>query len=234
MSAECIIRQPAGLGDILFTLQIGEKFIETGHTVIWPVQDHFKFLNEYLDTSINYCSLDEAPDVYNQSQLIKNDKQIFVPLQDADRIFPEEKILSAKYKMVGGVDKIDNWASVLRTKLKRNKKREQELENILNLPENFCLVSQSYGSPPNSIYFPMYELNTNYDIIDLNYIDGFNLFDWCGVIEKAKSFWIIESSINYLLEILDLQTSDINMYSRRLGDWSEIDYVFKKPYRRMN
>ena len=37
MSKICLVKQPAGLGDILFCKKLVKPFIEKGYEVIWPV-----------------------------------------------------------------------------------------------------------------------------------------------------------------------------------------------------
>ena len=46
----CLIRQPAGIGDILFTQKIGKRLLETGrcNKVIWPVSKYYNYLQSYI------------------------------------------------------------------------------------------------------------------------------------------------------------------------------------------
>ena len=48
MTKICLIRQPAGFGDILFTIKIARQFIEDGYDVIWPVIKEFAYISEYI------------------------------------------------------------------------------------------------------------------------------------------------------------------------------------------
>jgi hypothetical protein len=54
----CLIRQPAGLGDILFSQKIIRKLMEQGYKIVWPVKAEFLWLKQYI-SDINFCSLDE-------------------------------------------------------------------------------------------------------------------------------------------------------------------------------
>ena len=48
MSKICLIRQPAGIGDIFFTQKIAMDYISKGYTVIWPVIEQFEFIKDYI------------------------------------------------------------------------------------------------------------------------------------------------------------------------------------------
>jgi hypothetical protein len=44
MSKICLIRQPAGIGDIFFTQKIAKDLISKGYEVWWPVIQQFEFI----------------------------------------------------------------------------------------------------------------------------------------------------------------------------------------------
>ena len=48
MSKICLIRQPAGIGDIFFTQKIAKDYISKGYLVIWPVIEQFEFIKDYI------------------------------------------------------------------------------------------------------------------------------------------------------------------------------------------
>ena len=48
MSKICLIRQPAGIGDIFFTQKIVNHFISQGYEVLWPVIEQFEFIKDYI------------------------------------------------------------------------------------------------------------------------------------------------------------------------------------------
>ncbi|NBW58602.1 hypothetical protein EBR43_12675, partial [bacterium] len=43
-----LIKQKAGLGDILFCQKIGQIYQQRGHPVIWPVAHTYNYITEYL------------------------------------------------------------------------------------------------------------------------------------------------------------------------------------------
>ena len=56
-----LINQPAGLGDILFTIKIGCHFHQQGLRVIWPISPSYKCLENKIKTNhIEFYSLDDS------------------------------------------------------------------------------------------------------------------------------------------------------------------------------
>ena len=54
----CLIRQPAGLGDILFCQKIADKIKSKYNIkVLWPVIDNYISLNTELQTTTEFCSI---------------------------------------------------------------------------------------------------------------------------------------------------------------------------------
>ena len=61
-------------------------------------------------------------------------------------------------------------------------------------------------------------------------IDGFTLFDWCKVLEKANLIYTVNTAINYLIEVLDTSYKEYVIYSHSKHNQTQIDYLFKKPH----
>ena len=49
MSKVCMIKQPAGIGDILFCQGIAKHFVDRGYKVIFPILNRLMYLKEYID-----------------------------------------------------------------------------------------------------------------------------------------------------------------------------------------
>jgi hypothetical protein len=115
----------------------------------------------------------------------------------------------------------------------RNSKRENNLYyNILNLKDdsNYILINRKYGSPPNSVDCTHIDLSKFNEYIELDYIDGINLFDWCKVIENAKEIHTVDTSINYIIDKLSLN-SKLELYSRyNPANYIHIQNIFKTKY----
>lgn len=233
MSKVCLIRQPAGLGDILFLQKVGHTLKSQGYHVIWPVISEYKWVKDYI-TDFEFPCIDDDfqhKEIYGNGNIIDNDSVLFLPLQDADRLV-RGKIMACKYNLINMP--FDDWDDYL--KFERNMEKENELyTNILDIKEdeNYVLVSRNYGSPPHSEKFPM-NIQTDLRIIELDYYDGFTLFDWCKVIENASGMYLIDSSINFIIDKLTTKCENIHLWSRRPNNWSEINYIFKTKYNLMN
>jgi len=231
MDKICLIRQPAGLGDILYTQKIYKDLVSKGYEVVWPVIDEFLWLNDYLDTKFISINSDfPLKEYYNQFYVFNynNGDLKFIPLQDADRLISGERIMASKYKLYG-IESSD-WSNYL--KFNRNHKKEDKLfyETLgLKDGEEYCLTLRNYGSPPNFLKFPINYVG-NLKIVELDFYEGFTLFDWCKVIENASEMHLIDSSINYIIDLLTLKSDRLFLYTRRPNNFSEIDYIFKTKY----
>lgn len=220
----CLIRQPAGLGDIFFCQKIKKHFEDLGYKIIWPVIDEFLWLNEYLEGYYPSINSDfQFKEYYHGGNIINNDELFFLPLQDADRMVSGFKIMESKYKLIS-LDYHD-WSNYFN--YNRNNSKEEELYyNVLNLTDEseYTLISNNYGSPPNFKKFPI--ANGESNIVYLDFIEDFTLFDWIKVIENANKIKMIDSSLNYILETLTLNAEQVSLYTRRPNNFSEIDYLF--------
>ena len=227
----CLIRQPAGLGDILFSQKIAHKLMEQDYKIIWPVQNEFLWLKQYI-SDISFCSLNESfslKEKYSTNNIEKNDNSLIIPLQDADRYFPGICMMDAKYKFVGL--KMDNWQDYL--KFDRNRKKEEELLKFLDIKEGdkFVLLNRFYGSPPNQktcTYLENY--NHKLKVVEMNLYNDFTLFDWCEVMERASEIHTVDTSIMYMMEKLNL-TGNLHCYSRYYpANFSNVTHLFKAPW----
>ena len=67
--------------------------------------------------------------------------------------------------------------------------------------------------------------------VELKIYEGFTqFFDWCKVLEKAKSVYTINTSINYLIDVLDTTYERYVIIAHDEGNKSEIDYLFSTPH----
>jgi hypothetical protein len=234
MNKICIIKQPAGLGDILFTSKIRKIFTGHGFHVINPVISEYKWIGEYLDGDFPILDKDfKYFEVYNDFNELspktikcEGGDVLIIPLNTADMVY--SPIMSAKYKLLN-ID-YNDWFNFFN--FKRNYEKENSLFfNVLKLTNNekYCLISKNYGSPPNYTKYPINYIG-DLRVIELDFYNGFNLFDWCKVIENAKEIHLIDSSINFIIDVLTLKTDKLHLYSRRKNNFSEINYLFKTKY----
>jgi hypothetical protein len=88
--------------------------------------------------------------------------------------------------------------------------------DILNLKdgEEYIFCNRNYGvnQTMNKVFENIEERNKR--TIELSYVPGYTLFDWCKVIENASEIHTVDTSINYVIEKLTLKSQVINLYPR--------------------
>jgi len=228
MKKTCLIRQPAGLGDIFYCLKIGKELVESGYNVIWPLSPSILYLKDYLEDIDGINFVDESGDfLYKQfysstEMLLSEDKSfIYIPLQFSDRIAEDNDYFANNTMVKMGVKyrwlnmDSSNWSTYF--KINRNSEREEELFLKLN-PDNerYILTNINFGTPPHTDKCK-FSLNNQNDIkiIEMKIYPEYNLFDWCKIIENAEEVHTVETSLILLMEILDIK-GKLFMYSRHV------------------
>jgi hypothetical protein len=216
------IHQNAGLGDIFFCQKIAETFIYNGYEVYWPVKSTIDWVGDYLvnTSKIHYINENNFTPLNNTYNIV---------LDGAQNI-TKDLIMPSKYQILD-IDWSD-WVDYFN--FKRNTDKENKLYyDILNLKTNeeYTFINKYYATPPNHQIYNIKE-NPNEKIINLEMIEGFTIFDWCKVIENASKISIIDTSLNYIIEKLNLKTTDLTCYCR-WGEktYNEINILFKKPWK---
>lgn len=230
----CVIRQPAGLGDILFTQKIAKKILETkkADIVYWPVSEVYSYLNEYLGTE-NIIFINEnldfpGKDLYQKDirNIVNNEDILYVPLQRADSIVPYKNSnypMYCKYELVGL--NYNNWKEY--TKIKRNFKREKYLTEIISPKHTFNLVNKTFGTyPGQQIISSIPNIKNEIEIKNL----GFDRpFDWMELFERAQSIHTAETSFCYILALLNLNS--VHVYARNTKtDFSYVKDIFPSKW----
>ena len=109
LDKQCLIKQPAGLGDIILCQKIADTIIKRGYKIIWPVIDqYYDTLTKHMQKEgITYFKeKDDFPlkelynSPYNVPVTIKETQDLYLPLQMADQSFPGESALKAKFKIL--------------------------------------------------------------------------------------------------------------------------------------
>jgi hypothetical protein len=240
-----LIYQPCGLGDILFMQKLGYHIHDQGYKVYWPVIHEFKWLNDYID-DFEFVSWEDEG---NPTSTIPDAPQF--PFKEEYVLGAPNKITDELYFLQGcgyheqmkgkyeraGVDWQDYGDYI---KFNRNKEKEDELfYNVLGLndDEEYVYV--------NRIYFPRADgfkdnISTDpkdYDgkrVIENKIIPGYTLFDWCKVLEKASALFMMETSINYLLEspqMYDTIAKKPLYLWNRWNHFNDVSYLHKLPWK---
>jgi hypothetical protein len=78
--------------------------------------------------------------------------------------------------------------------------------------------------------FPM-NLQTEDKVINMNYIEGFNIFDWAKVIEKARGIVTVDTCIQYMIENLNCQSEFYFCYPRNGSNTlNQIKDLYNTPW----
>lgn len=254
----CIVEQTCGLGDILMSLKIGSHFSSHGYRVIWPVEPIYKNLqnNIHVQGSIEFPCVDdnfEFKDIYQQlkqteiSDVVRFENNIvYAPLRRAWHSQPvlemrkhfgsDECNMLGKFVMCGLEH--NNWQDYFT--INRNKLKEDELMQVLGIDDadQIHLVNKEFGTPPRWREVLQKEINTPEHLkrIDMRIIDGYDLFDWIGVFEKAAQIDTVTTSNFYIFEKIDLQCVP-TIYSKNNAqrsyehNWGWMEKLAKKEYK---
>ena len=57
MSKICLIRQPNGLGDIIFLQKLNKAYLDKGYIVIHPVHPTYNYLKDYIKNGTYFLPL---------------------------------------------------------------------------------------------------------------------------------------------------------------------------------
>jgi len=227
----CLIKQPAGIGDIFFCQKIAKAMMSQGYQIIWPLRPDIVWIRDYI-TDIYFPSVNDSfpgKDIFdNAAGCVIEENGAFISTATADITHSDGKIMSSKYSMIG-LD-YDDWQDYFH--FDRNLDKENELYyNVLGLTDDaeFIFINNLYNTDiKNSNLFS--ENNFDLPVVELKIIDGFTLFDWCKVLERAKKIHTINTSINYIIEVIDTLYDEYVIYAHDERNKSEIDYLFKKPH----
>jgi hypothetical protein len=224
-----LIKQPAGIGDILFLQKlIYEIKQETGLEILYPLKSNLMYLKDYLESHVTFINEDEEfeyKNIYSQNEIIQTPEIYYYPIQHFNHMYNTLDIMKIKYEIFG--KDWNNWSDYI--KINRNKEREKKLWDYLDLEgKDYILINKNFGTPPDSLQIDI-ELNTNNHIVNMDYLGWDNLFDWIKVIENANEIHTVETSICYLIECFKLKTDKIFLYKRgNQKDFSYIEGIYKK------
>ena len=224
----CIIRQPAGLGDILFCLKIARNIIDRGKArrVIWPVSKVYSYISKYIKVEgVEFISEDiefEGKDLYTSNTLgirYHDDRDIlFVNLQRADELGINTDLMNIKYEAVG-LD-CEGWSDCIT--LTRDGDRERALRIHMGVSDVFTLVNSTFATYPNTLNIDIPEKPNQVEIVDV----GFDvIFDWCGLIDECDEFHTVDTAFSYIANILN--KDKVTLYPREVNGLNNLDYAQK-------
>tara|TARA_B100000214_G_C23886312_1_gene589634 strand:+ start:105 stop:809 length:705 start_codon:yes stop_codon:yes gene_type:complete len=213
------IDQPGCLGDILFTLKIGEVLSEKGE-VDWFVNPSFWESGiSRLKTSFNLSP--------NAPRYVEGAEKISL-CNLTDR--PDPDLMLKKYAVVD-MDWSD-WSSYV--KYDRDYDKENELREFLGIQkgEKYILLNDMFGMY-NVHKGVQRSIPEEYDgkIIKMNVYNEATVFDWCGIFENAEEIHTVDTSILLIIETLKLKAKKMVMHPRHYKyTFPQLGKLFKKPW----
>jgi hypothetical protein len=227
----CLFKQPAGIGDVFFCQKIARVMMQNRYQVVWPLRPDITWIREYIK-DIYFPSVEDmfpGKDIFEHGAgCVIEENGAFISTATADITHNDGKIMSSKYSMLG-LDYSD-WQEYF--KFERNLDKERELYyNVLGLSDDteFVFINNLYNTDIKNSNLISRD-NFILPVVELQIIDGYTLFDWCMVLERAKKIHTINTSINYIIEVLDTSYDEYIIYAHDEKNKTEIDYLFKKPH----
>ena len=191
-----------------------------GYHVIWPLKNEILWIKDYI-SDIQFCSIDDnfpGKEYYGQDVIIQSPQFVYLGIMKAhlwgnDYGIDDENscaVMQSKYDLMN-LD-WNKWSEGF--KFNRNIDKENDLYyNVfgLNDSSNYVFVNR-YANTENrrndKVIFPDFDI----PVIESEILEGFTLFDWCKVIENAKEIHTVHTSINYLIELLNIKAKKYCMY----------------------
>jgi hypothetical protein len=227
----CVIKQPAGIGDVFFCQKIARLMMNKGYQVIWPLRPDIAWIGNYIK-DINFPTVEDnfpGKDIFDSAAgYVIEENGAFISLATADMTHNDGNNMRSKYSMLG-IDYTD-WRNYFI--FERNIDKENELYyNVLGLNDDseFVFINNLYNT---DIRNSNILLENQFDklVVELKVIDGFTLFDWCKVLEKAKEIHTIVTSINFIIDVIDTSCEKYVIYCHDEKQKLETEILFNKSH----
>jgi len=198
-----IIDQPFGIGDILFLSPL-VKYLNFKNT-IWPVVDHYIWIKDYIKIkNLNFIEMSK----HNNTKNFIN-----IPFKDAWLINRyASDCMIAKYMLFKDVD-FNIWKTL---SFDRNLEKENKLKSYLGINYDipYIFINNNFASREYNYQIDI-KVKDNINIVKLEYIEGYTLLDWCGIIENAIEIHTVSTALFFMIEYLTLKTNKLHLYPRK-------------------
>lgn len=225
----CIIKQPAGIGDVFFLQKVAHSYREKGCEIIWPLRDDIFWISEYIPNISWYKESDDFPgkELFDYTGFGETENFIYIDASTADRTFNTDptRIMSSKFGLVG-LDHTDWWKYF---KFNRNLQKENELYyDALGLSDhsNYVYINDivttdivNTGRLSNKEY--------DYPVISNEIFNEFTLFDWIKVWQNAKEIHSIPTALCFIVDVIDTDAK-IFYYPHDERQYKDVVDIFKK------
>lgn len=225
----CLIKQPAGIGDVFFLQKVSHLYKQKGCQVIWPLRDDIFWISDYISDIDWYKESDNFPgkELFSCTGFGETDNFIYIDASTADRTFNTDptRIMSSKFGLVG-LDHTDWWKYF---KFNRNLQKENELYyDVLGLKDNSSYVYVNDIVTTDIIKTGrLSNIEYNYPVVNNEIYDGFTLFDWIKVWENAKEIHSIPTALCFIVDVIDTNAK-IFYYPHDERQYKDVVDIFTK------
>ena len=222
-----------GLGDVIFCQTLVNTIANSYGSdtrIVWGVWDNFLDQLNRAYPNIEFVPYKSLGIDFNR----KDDYEFMhakygrcrvLPLRWADGILNVHynSCMRAKYDLYG-LD-FETWRD--NAMWQRNEWKEIGFHASKVPKGDYALVNLTFGSDAKGmIKIPHPKIST----IVMDIVKGYSLFDWSMIIENATEIHTVNTSIIYLLEMLDLRAKEVHLYQRTVAGqtFDNIRYVLKR------
>lgn len=230
-----IIFQPGMVGDIFFIQKIAKTYAAEGRRVILPVLQKHAWVYDALIMPENIeTPILEGPFDFRDEVMFLSDKIALTPIEGPNYTYlslffswryAPKLTMELKYK-VAGIE-FDDWAD--HVELKRDLAKEEALFRHLGLDDGvpYALINENCSS--RMIPFPHRAPEKE---VRLQQVEGYTLFDWCTVIERASRIASVDTSLVLLVEVLKIRDTPLHVVSRyEPPSFRELENILKLDWR---
>ena len=141
---------------------------------------------------------------------------------------PVDSVMYCKYEMLG-LDYSD-WAKYFDFHYRA---KAEDLHDLVvadkGFGDGYIVVNRNFGSPPNMNTCQHLNIDTDLGVVEMQPIEGFTMFDWYMVLEGARQIHTAETSLPYLIEVLNCK--GLNMYSKHAPPhYQHVRNLFRKEW----
>lgn len=215
------------LGDCIWAQTLIRK-LSGGKPIIWGVEKQFVegLMKAYPDIFwIDVALLNPDYQKFKLDAIIGNTR--IIPIGHSNTILkvPYKDVMKAKYDMYS----LD-WRTWRETMYQRDMDKELKLFSELGLTdgEPYNLINNKFRSDESGVVD--IKLNNDFKNVFLKNIPNYSLFDWSYVIENATTIHTVGTSINYIIELLDIKSEYVTIYKRIPDEYNyeNYDYILEK------
>jgi hypothetical protein len=216
----CLINQPAGIGDILYTLQIGHIYSDMGYRVVWPIIRQYAWLPRYLVSSCiefpvlddvrdhRFCKLLQSP----AAEIVYDDNLLYIPLRRStlNSVGRKYQLMYSKYTMVGLGSACRSWYKYV--SVRRNYPQEHKVISYYSIREgeDFIFANSKIGSPDGHLQelpamrqqISCLQSRTGNRVIENEFVPETTFFDFINLLCRAKEVHLPNSALAWLVEYL--------------------------------